>query len=562
MAGIAAALVGSILGLLAQPTTAGAAVSATISAPRITQQHPLDCEAAALQIALAAIGVNITQNWALSQFGADLRPAVLGSNGAPVEWGDPYQSFVGNVNGSETTWTGYGVYYPPVVRAARAAGVIAEGHEGWAPQQLYDAVAQGDPVIVWAPHLMEQTTVGYWTTWSGSQVWYAQGEHTQVLVGYDLAAGTVTLDDPWDGLFHTYSMTLFEQRFAYWFSSAVVIERGVTVHPVSLASGAQELVWRGADGDLWAQSYDGGSWGAPTDTGIVGLASDPHPVVWNGSVEVVWRGEDGNLWGTIDQGGWQAPQMLSQGPIEGDPQPVAWGTRELDVFWQGPGGSLVHAWTSSAGGWSGPQTLVSSGLASDPMPVAAPDSTTTVVAAGTGPIDVFWSGLDGSLWHEWFDGQWNGPVSLGGHLASDPHPVAGMLGSVVVLWQGTDGTLWADSWASRWSGPQQLTTAMLGGAPQPVALDSSIDVLWRGTDGNLWHDLWDNGWTGAALVGDGPLESDPQPVATEGIEDVFWGGTYQGIYLAQNLPWSMSQQRVLGSGGPSWTGPLRLGTAG
>jgi hypothetical protein len=137
-----------------------------------------------------------------------------------------------------------------------------------------------------------------------------------------------------------------------------------------------------------------------------------------------------------------------------------------------------------------------------------------------------------------------------------------MLGSVVVLWQGTDGTLWADSWASRWSGPQQLTTAMLGGAPQPVALDSSIDVLWRGTDGNLWHDLWDNGWTGAALVGDGPLESDPQPVATEGIEDVFWGGTYQGIYLAQNLPWSMSQQRVLGSGGPSWTGSLRLGTAG
>ena len=60
----------------------------------------------------------VTQDWLVQQLGDDPRPPVM-SGGAPVQWGDPYQAFVGDVRGA---WlkTGYGVYYPPIDR--RGAG--------------------------------------------------------------------------------------------------------------------------------------------------------------------------------------------------------------------------------------------------------------------------------------------------------------------------------------------------------------------------------------------------------------------------------------------------------
>src|SRR2546421_9483525 len=53
----------------------------------------------------------------------DLRPAGVAANGAIVQWGGPYTNFVGNVNGSETAHTGYGVYYPVILSIARSHGV-------------------------------------------------------------------------------------------------------------------------------------------------------------------------------------------------------------------------------------------------------------------------------------------------------------------------------------------------------------------------------------------------------------------------------------------------------
>ena len=137
-----------------------------------------------------------------------------------MQWGDPYQAFVGDVHGRMLA-TGYGVYYPHRRRCA-AAGAGAVGRRGGRPQ-LYAEVAAGHPVVVWVPHLMVAVSVGHWTAWDGRTVWYSPQEHTQVLVGYDCGASTVTLADPIDGRLHTYSMSLFENRFAAFMSSAVVI---------------------------------------------------------------------------------------------------------------------------------------------------------------------------------------------------------------------------------------------------------------------------------------------------------------------------------------------------
>ena len=51
----------------------------------------------------------------------------------PVDWGDPYAAFVGNVDGSETRYTGYGVYYPPI-----AAAPSAPVRPSWPPDRLDD----------------------------------------------------------------------------------------------------------------------------------------------------------------------------------------------------------------------------------------------------------------------------------------------------------------------------------------------------------------------------------------------------------------------------------------
>ena len=249
-------------GLVRGATAAHAAlpVSASISAPTLTQEYPLDCEAAALQIALSVNGIDTSQDWILGYVGSDPRPAVI-QNGVPVEWGDPYETFVGSVNGSEPEWTGYGVYYPPIAAAAQAAGALAFGEQGWTPDQLFAEIAQGHPVVVWVPHLLEDDPTSTWTAWDGRQVWYALGEHAQVLTGYDMTAGTVTLDDPLDGQLHTLSMSLFETRFAQWYSMGVVVGAGLPDAPTpvsasAVGSGAAKVTWAEA-GDAAANEVSG-----------------------------------------------------------------------------------------------------------------------------------------------------------------------------------------------------------------------------------------------------------------------------------------------------------------
>jgi uncharacterized protein YvpB len=211
--------------------------SAVITVVPARQGYPLDCEATALQMALSAVGITASQDSVLNTMGDDGRPPVM-SGGRPAQWGDPYQAFVGDVHGRMMA-TGYGVYYPPIVAAAQAAGAGAVGGEGWSPAQLYAEVDLGHPVVVWVPHLMVAVSVGHWTAWDGRDIWYSPQEHTQVLVGYDYGASTVTLADPIDGRLHTYSMALFENRFAAFMSSAVVITPGAGVHLAPLQATGQ-----------------------------------------------------------------------------------------------------------------------------------------------------------------------------------------------------------------------------------------------------------------------------------------------------------------------------------
>src|SRR5438128_4791561 len=108
----------------------------TIPVPIYRQTRNLNCETAALQMGLAYYGHYFSQDSLFAYENPDLRPAQW-INGV-LHWGDPYTNFVGNVNGSESSLTGYGVYYPVILSIARSHGVPnAYGGAGFSPGTMY-----------------------------------------------------------------------------------------------------------------------------------------------------------------------------------------------------------------------------------------------------------------------------------------------------------------------------------------------------------------------------------------------------------------------------------------
>ena len=137
------------------PARAAAAVAwapspgyVTIPVPIYRQTRNLNCETAALQMGLAYYGHYFSQDSLFAYENPDLRAAQWISG--VLHWGDPYTNFVGNVNGSESNLTGYGVYYPVILAIARSHGVPnAYGGEGFSPGTIYAELAAGHPVQIW-----------------------------------------------------------------------------------------------------------------------------------------------------------------------------------------------------------------------------------------------------------------------------------------------------------------------------------------------------------------------------------------------------------------------------
>jgi uncharacterized protein YvpB len=194
-----------------------------INAPVIRQTHSLDCEAATLQMVLAARGTNVTQNWELAYWGADLRPAVRDGAGNILQWGDAYTSFVGNVDGSEWNATGYGIYYPPLVAISQYLGHQAIGKEKWTVSQLFDLVASGYPAAVEGSVNLGVATPRTYTAWDGRQVPYVLNDHVFALVGINFGAHTVIINNPATATRQQYSWADFARSFAYIDDMATVV---------------------------------------------------------------------------------------------------------------------------------------------------------------------------------------------------------------------------------------------------------------------------------------------------------------------------------------------------
>ncbi len=162
----------------------------------IYQNHPLSCEEASTSMALTHQGIYLSQDQILKEVGADLRPMYVDAYGR-LRWGNPYETFVGNVNGSESNYTGYGTYYPPLVRVARAHGANIIAYGSMSAATIYARVIAGHPVVAfatwdwqWHPRHDYLSFDGQWIPFIGP----ANASHVYVVVG--VSPSQVLINDP------------------------------------------------------------------------------------------------------------------------------------------------------------------------------------------------------------------------------------------------------------------------------------------------------------------------------------------------------------------------------
>lgn len=209
----------AVLMLLLNATPA-MAQSAQLSVPLHRQEHPLSCEAAALQMAMASLGANVSEDDLLANLAHDPTPRSVMPDGS-IAWGDPEQGFVGNWDGTFAV-DGYGVHEQPIADLARAFGFPAStALHGSDPAQLYAAVRDGVPVVVWMPYGGHVGGRGAWTTPAGLEVDYVVTEHAVVLAGVD--DDGVVFADPYTGTLQRMSYAGFETAIAELDNRAVIV---------------------------------------------------------------------------------------------------------------------------------------------------------------------------------------------------------------------------------------------------------------------------------------------------------------------------------------------------
>lgn len=247
---LAALLCGALLLAPATPPRHPARTTVMLPHPvQYQQSYISSCEAAATHIALQMSGVDVPEQRLIDELPMDRRSAVYDSRGSVIRWGDPYQSFVGDISrGDSWPVVGYGVYAPPILRLVQRHGMRGSfGGSGMSLDTLRQAIDAGHPVIVWVPKLSLYSFAPtlkrrYWTTWQGQRVPWEVNEHAQVLVGYD--ATGFYLDNPdykyWSNhvwLWH-YTLAEFRRGWDILGDQAIVVQAGVERHAPTPAPSA------------------------------------------------------------------------------------------------------------------------------------------------------------------------------------------------------------------------------------------------------------------------------------------------------------------------------------
>ncbi len=202
--------------------------------------------------------------------------------------------------------------------------------------------------------------------------------------------------------------------------------------PLISTPNAEYVFWKGADGMLRENWYDGSSWNKRS-LGDTDIDSPPSVIVHPaGEQDVFWRGSDNRLCETWWTGTWNSTCDLGPGRLGSPP------AAGLDSS----AASTCSGRGSTATSGRRPTTAVS-GMPRLSIPeLGKLGSAPAVTVRPDGEQDVFWRGTDGELWEAWYTDQWHQPIRLGtGRIGSAPTAGTDGSGNVFVFWRGTTGGL-------------------------------------------------------------------------------------------------------------------------
>jgi uncharacterized protein YvpB len=191
-----------------------------LAVPWYHQVYELSCEEASLRMGLAYEGIATTDDAVYRIVGDDPRPPTFDSTG--MHWGGPYETFVGNINGSEVALTGYGTYYPPIARAAtQLGGKVLRAGEAIPPGDVYQAILDGHPVVAWVTYHWVFPGRKDYVAFDGRTIPYAGPvEHAVTVIG--VSPSQVLINNPWSGP-EWIDRGTFEAAFAIYNRMAVIL---------------------------------------------------------------------------------------------------------------------------------------------------------------------------------------------------------------------------------------------------------------------------------------------------------------------------------------------------
>ena len=278
------------------------------------------------------------------------------------------------------------------------------------------------------------------------------------------------------------------------------------------------------------------------------ITSDPDAASWGTDrIDVVARGTHMALYHKTYQngawGGWanlSYPCTVLDGcGLTSSPAIASWGPGRLDVFARGPDKNIWHRGYGSSVGWSAWQSLGAPpgyfDPTSDVQSIDGSNSGPDAASWAAGRIDLVVVAADGAAWHKAYSSTtgWQGWVSLGGQLTSDPTIVERGVNRLEVFGRGRDNAMWQKTYgATGWTGWSNRAGALTS-APDASAWDTTqVDVFVRGTDHALHYRRWTSasGFGGWASLG-GVMQGGPGATSWgTGRIDVFVRGTDNGLY--------------------------------
>ena len=168
-------------------------------------------------MALRGKGVIVSEKEILEKFGADLSPR---KNNI---WGDPQESFVGDVDGKMCR-TGYGIYWEAVARASRNWRE-SESFSNWKIEDLTREIKKGTPVIIWGVLPVTYLTDCSWRTMSGKYVLAFKQTHVRLAVGFmgeESSPSRIIINDPLSGRLFWPASYFLENWKTFGFSGVVI----------------------------------------------------------------------------------------------------------------------------------------------------------------------------------------------------------------------------------------------------------------------------------------------------------------------------------------------------